>query len=177
MVSWIFHNNLRLQAISDVALLVCEREVSRNVATPGGTIAAISVMRASAMTPGPLGISDTSPSAEAPPHTAKCDSSTETIQHIFTRGRRIPSNLRLLSVAFHACHSMRLLVKTAPEKTRSPGGYLAWVVLSCFGVNQTNGNTVDKTMAARGVAGAAGEYDAVRIACTGVGWVPVNARV
>ncbi len=38
----------------------------QEVATPGGTVAAISAMRLSGMTPGPLGIVETSPNAEAP---------------------------------------------------------------------------------------------------------------
>jgi hypothetical protein len=42
------------------------RLVRRNVATGGGTLAAISVIRSSEITPGPLGISETKPSADAP---------------------------------------------------------------------------------------------------------------
>ena len=42
-------------------------EVRRNVATPGGTVAAIRVMVSSSMTPGPLGMAETSPRAARHP--------------------------------------------------------------------------------------------------------------
>jgi len=41
----------------------------------------------SAITPGPLGIADTRPSAAAPCAIARRASSTEAMQQIFTRGR------------------------------------------------------------------------------------------
>jgi hypothetical protein len=62
------------------------REVKRNVATGGGTIPAISAIRSSEMTPGPLGISDTNPRAEAPAAIAAVASEDDEMQHIFTRG-------------------------------------------------------------------------------------------
>jgi hypothetical protein len=61
--------------------------VSRNVATVGGTRAAISAINSSAITPGPLGICDTSPTADAPHSTAMRASSRFAMQQIFTRGR------------------------------------------------------------------------------------------
>src|SRR5205085_3059589 len=60
---------------------------SRNVATGGGTLTAISVINSSEMTPGPLGISDTSPTASAPHSTAARASSTLAMQQTLTRGR------------------------------------------------------------------------------------------
>src|SRR5947209_7105399 len=61
--------------------------VKRNVATPGGTRAAISAINSSAIGPGPLGIADTSPTADAPHSTAMRASSRLAMQQIFTRGR------------------------------------------------------------------------------------------
>jgi hypothetical protein len=61
------------------------RLVRRKVATGGGTVTAISVMRTSEMTPAPLGISETRPSADAPRRTARHASSIELMQQIFTR--------------------------------------------------------------------------------------------
>jgi hypothetical protein len=49
------------------------------------TVAAILVIKSSGMTPGPLGISDTNPSADAPILIAKRASSTLPMQHTFTR--------------------------------------------------------------------------------------------
>src|SRR5215208_5463087 len=60
--------------------------VSRNELTPGGTVAAISAIKLSGIGPGPLGIADTSPIAEAPASIAIHASSILAIQQIFTRG-------------------------------------------------------------------------------------------
>lgn len=60
--------------------------VNRNELTPGGICAAISAIRSSAIGPGPLGIADTSPSADAPCSIASQASSMLAIQQIFTRG-------------------------------------------------------------------------------------------
>src|SRR5260370_20411575 len=62
------------------------REVSRNVPIAGGTVAAISAIRSSLMTPGPLGMFETKPSADAPHAMARAASSTLPMQQIFTRG-------------------------------------------------------------------------------------------
>src|SRR5688500_6145390 len=69
------------------------RQVNRNVAMPGGTLAAISAMSGSGITPGPLGISDTRPIADAPCAIASRASSTLAMQQTLTRGR---SALRVL---------------------------------------------------------------------------------
>src|ERR1700694_3167440 len=61
-------------------------QVSRKVATPGGTVRAMSRMRDSAMGPGPLGIRDTRPMAEAPLRTARAASASAAMQQILTRG-------------------------------------------------------------------------------------------
>src|SRR5256714_13545784 len=60
--------------------------VSRNELTPGGTVAAISAIKLSGIGPGPLGISDTNPIADAPASIAIHASSMLAIQQIFTRG-------------------------------------------------------------------------------------------
>jgi hypothetical protein len=51
-----------------------------------GTVAAISVMVSSEITPGPLGMVETSPIADAPWRTAMAASVTLLMQQIFTRG-------------------------------------------------------------------------------------------
>jgi hypothetical protein len=61
--------------------------VNRNVATVGGTRAAISAINSSSITPGPLGIADTNPTADAPHSTAARISSTLAMQQTFTRVR------------------------------------------------------------------------------------------
>jgi hypothetical protein len=61
-------------------------QVRRKVATAGGTMAAISDIRSSEMTPGPLGISETNPSADAPYRIASHASSTLDMQQILTLG-------------------------------------------------------------------------------------------
>src|SRR5215831_12087095 len=63
--------------------------VRRNVATGGGTDAAIWAICSSLITPGPLGIAETSPRAEAPAAIARWASATEPMQQIFTRGARV----------------------------------------------------------------------------------------
>jgi hypothetical protein len=65
--------------------------VSRNVAIGGGTLQTISAMSSSSITPGPLGISETKPSAEAPYFIASFASSIDDIQQIFTRIKIIAS--------------------------------------------------------------------------------------
>src|SRR5687767_7559170 len=60
--------------------------VSRNELTAGGTVAAISAIKLSGIGPGPLGIAETNPSADAPCSIAIHASSTLAIQQIFTRG-------------------------------------------------------------------------------------------
>jgi hypothetical protein len=62
------------------------KHVRRNELTPGGIVAAISTINASGIGPGPLGIADTSPTADAPASIAIHASSTLAIQQIFTRG-------------------------------------------------------------------------------------------
>src|ERR1700676_341240 len=59
------------------------REVRRNVPIAGGTVAAISAIRSSLMTPGPLGMFETKPSADAPHAMARAASSTLPMQQIF----------------------------------------------------------------------------------------------
>src|SRR5437764_12927783 len=61
-------------------------EVSRNVAMGGGTEAAMLVISASAITPGPLGMCETNPTADAPNSIANAASSTLAMQQIFTLG-------------------------------------------------------------------------------------------
>jgi hypothetical protein len=62
------------------------KHVSRNELTPGGIVAAISAIRSSGIGPGPLGIADTSPTADAPASIAIHASSIVAMQQIFTRG-------------------------------------------------------------------------------------------
>jgi hypothetical protein len=52
-------------------------------------VAEISAIRSSLITPGPLGIDETRPSAEAPHSMASAASSTEPMQQIFMRGTRV----------------------------------------------------------------------------------------
>jgi len=63
-------------------------EVSRKVATGGGTPAAISVMSSSGMGPGPLGMCETSPSASAPCAMAARAPAGLLMQQILTKGFR-----------------------------------------------------------------------------------------
>src|SRR6266487_3142037 len=60
--------------------------VNRNVGMGGGTDAAISAMSSSEITPGPLGILETSPSAEAPAEMATCASAALWMQQTLTGG-------------------------------------------------------------------------------------------
>src|ERR1700681_2927631 len=60
-------------------------QVRRKVATPGGTVQAISRMRDSGIGPGPLGIRDTRPMADAPIRTASAASAAEAMQQTLTR--------------------------------------------------------------------------------------------
>src|SRR5260221_12570764 len=62
------------------------RLVSRKVPMAGGTRAAMSAISASSITPGPVGMDDTSPSAEAPARTARAASSALPMQQILMRG-------------------------------------------------------------------------------------------
>ena len=57
----------------------------------GGTAAAISAISASGITPGPLGISETRPRADAPAAMATRASSRLEMQQILTRGRAVDS--------------------------------------------------------------------------------------
>jgi hypothetical protein len=52
---------------------------------PGGTVHAISRIRDSGIGPGPLGIRDTRPMADAPIRTASAASATEAMQQTLTR--------------------------------------------------------------------------------------------
>ena len=61
--------------------------VRRNVAMGGGTVTAIEAMSSSEITPGPLGIEDTRPTAEAPQAIASCASSGDLMQQILILGR------------------------------------------------------------------------------------------
>jgi len=58
-------------------------------ANPSGTVAAISAISSSEITPGPLGMLETKPSDDAPHSTASAASSTLLMQQIFTRGTRV----------------------------------------------------------------------------------------
>jgi hypothetical protein len=59
--------------------------VSRKASIPGGTCAAISAARSFDIGPGPLGIGETSPIAEAPASIAIHTSSIDFMQQTFTR--------------------------------------------------------------------------------------------
>ena len=61
--------------------------VSRKVAIGGGTVAAIRAIASSEMTPGPLGMAETRPKAEAPQAIASAASAGDLIQQIFILGR------------------------------------------------------------------------------------------
>jgi hypothetical protein len=63
--------------------------VSRKVATPGGIRAAICAITSSGITPGPLGILETRPSAAAPASIAIQASSRLRMQQIFTLGLHV----------------------------------------------------------------------------------------
>jgi hypothetical protein len=69
--------------------------VSRNVETAGGTLEAMRLMVSSAITPGPLGISETNPTADAPQRIAIQASSTLLIQQILT----LVTDLNLIMIA------------------------------------------------------------------------------
>src|SRR2546425_577102 len=60
--------------------------VNRNVGMGGGTDAAISAMSSSEITPGPLGILETSPRAEAPAEMPPCPSAALWMQQTLTGG-------------------------------------------------------------------------------------------
>jgi len=62
-------------------------DVSKNVAIGGGTVMAMRAMVDSSTTPGPLGMDETRPSADAPCAMASRASSGDLMQQIFTRGR------------------------------------------------------------------------------------------
>lgn len=59
-------------------------QLSRNVSTESATAATISAINSSSIGPGPLGMRDTSPIADAPSSMAVLASSTLAIQQIFT---------------------------------------------------------------------------------------------
>ena len=73
--------------------------MSKNVPIAGGTLAAISAICLSVMTPGPLGMFETRPSADAPCSMASAASSMLLMQQIFTRGVRVEfiESLKILS--------------------------------------------------------------------------------
>src|SRR5689334_21846030 len=85
-----------------IAATFCS-QVNRNELTPGGIVAAISAISSSAIGPGPLGIADTNPTAEAPCSIASHASATLAIQQIFTRGLE---NGRICSDTFLQNHSI-----------------------------------------------------------------------
>ena len=61
-------------------------DVRRNDETDGGIVLAILAIRCSGIGPGPLGISETNPNADAPYSMASHASSILAMQQIFTRG-------------------------------------------------------------------------------------------
>jgi hypothetical protein len=61
-------------------------DVSRKVAIGGGTVAAMLAMLASGITPGPLGMAATRPTAEAPQAIAKAASSEDMMQQTLILG-------------------------------------------------------------------------------------------
>src|SRR5947208_3320022 len=61
--------------------------VRRTVAIGGGTVSAIRAIASSEMTPGPLGIAETRPNAEAPQPIASTASAGDLMQQILTLGR------------------------------------------------------------------------------------------
>src|SRR5690349_11756185 len=69
--------------------------VNRNELTPGGIVAAISAINSSGIGPGPLGMADTNPTAEAPCSIAIHASSTLAIQQTLIRG------LNVARISFH----------------------------------------------------------------------------
>jgi hypothetical protein len=72
-------------------------QVSRKDETAGGIAHAISRIKSSLMTPGPLGMSETSPRAEAPKRTAIRASSMLLMQQILTLGLLAALILGMLS--------------------------------------------------------------------------------
>ncbi len=66
--------------------------VNRNVPIEGGTVTAIEAIKFSGIMPGPLGILETSPSAEAPCRIASHASSVLAIQQILILGLSVASN-------------------------------------------------------------------------------------
>src|SRR6266436_3438957 len=61
-------------------------EVSRKVPIAGGMCRAMSAIASSEITPGPLGMAETSPTAEAPQEIAARASASEAMQQILIRG-------------------------------------------------------------------------------------------
>src|SRR5260370_36400536 len=61
--------------------------VRRKVAIGGGTLSAIRAINSSEMTPGPLGMAETRPNAEAPAAMASAASAGDRMQQILTLGR------------------------------------------------------------------------------------------
>src|SRR5216684_5324231 len=92
-----------------ISVTLC-REVSRNVPIAGGTVAAISAIRSSLMTPGPLGMLETRPSADAPHSMARAASSGLPMQQIFTRG------VRVARMRFPLCLSLCTPVSSVVKK-------------------------------------------------------------
>src|ERR1700730_13194503 len=78
-------------------------QVRRKVATPGGTVRAISRMRDSGIGPGPLGIRDTRPMADAPIRTASAASASEAIQQTLILGGVGNITARLVDTMYGNC--------------------------------------------------------------------------
>src|ERR1051325_4277179 len=79
------------------------KHVSRNELTPGGILAAISAISSSGIGPGPLGIAETSPTADAPASIAIHASSTLAMQQIFTRGLAVVGLIMLILQILSSC--------------------------------------------------------------------------
>ena len=71
------------------------------MATGGGTLAAMFAINDSGIIPGPLGMAETTPMADAPWEIASLASSTDLIQQIFTLVRTETLSLRSLGTIFH----------------------------------------------------------------------------
>src|ERR1700741_2741853 len=92
--------------------------VKRNVATPGGTVCAISRIRASGIGPGPLGIRDTSPIADAPQDTASAASASDAMQQILTLGGTWNISTILVSTTYRNCIQFRRAARVQRTRTQ-----------------------------------------------------------
>ena len=94
--------------------------VRRNVAIPGGTPATISAIPSSGIGPGPLGMADTRPSAEAPCSIARRASSGFWMQQIFTRRRiMLGFDHQFFSALVLTVRRIVRLSKPLPHRTKS----------------------------------------------------------